>query len=61
LVSGSPVGLYLLCEPVVVSFYHDHGVDVTEAAGAAIADALANARRKAPGLYAKTLRDAISV
>jgi len=31
LVSGSPVGLYLLCEPVVVAFYHDHGVDVTEA------------------------------
>lgn len=29
-ISGSPVGLYLLREPVVVSFYHDHGVDVTE-------------------------------
>jgi hypothetical protein len=30
-ISGSPVGLHLLREPVVVSFYHDHGVDVTEA------------------------------
>jgi hypothetical protein len=29
-VSGSPVGLYLLREPPVVAFYHDHGVDVTE-------------------------------
>jgi len=38
-----------------------HGVGVHDNAGAAIADALANARRKAPGLYAKTLRDAISV
>ena len=38
-----------------------HGVGVHDDAGAAIADALANARRKAPGLYAKTLRDAISV
>ena len=38
-----------------------HGVGIHDDAGAAIADALSNARRKAPGLYAKTLRDAISV
>jgi len=30
MVSGSPVGMYLLREPVVVAFYHDHAVDVTE-------------------------------
>ncbi|MFC7057116.1 DUF7351 domain-containing protein [Halovenus salina] len=29
-VSGSPLGMYLLREPPVVAFYHDHGVDVTE-------------------------------
>jgi hypothetical protein len=29
-VSGSPMGAYLLSEPAVVAFYHDHGVDVTE-------------------------------
>ena len=29
-VSGSPMGAYLLSEPAVVSFYHDHGVDITE-------------------------------
>jgi len=29
-VSRSPVGMYLLGEPAVVAFYHDHGVDVTE-------------------------------
>ena len=28
-VSASPVGMYLLREPAVVAFYHDHGVDVT--------------------------------
>ena len=38
-----------------------HGVGIHDDAGGAVADALANARRKAPGLYAKTLRDAISV
>jgi len=30
-VSGSPIGTYLLREPAVVAFYHDHGVDVTDA------------------------------
>ncbi|PSQ30823.1 hypothetical protein BRD16_06250 [Halobacteriales archaeon SW_6_65_46] len=29
-VSGAPLGMYLLREPPVVAFYHDHGVDVTE-------------------------------
>jgi hypothetical protein len=29
-VSSSSVGMYLLREPAVVAFYHDHGVDVTE-------------------------------
>jgi hypothetical protein len=29
-VSASPVGMYVLDEPAVVAFYHDHGVDVTE-------------------------------
>jgi len=29
-VSGSPLGMYLLREPPVVAFYHDHGVDITE-------------------------------
>jgi hypothetical protein len=28
--SGSPLGIYLLREPPVVSFYHDHGIDITE-------------------------------
>jgi len=30
MVSGSPIGMYLLREPAVVAFYHDHGVAVTE-------------------------------
>ncbi len=30
-VSGSTIGSYLLGEPAVIAFYHDHGVDVTEA------------------------------
>jgi hypothetical protein len=29
-VSSSSVGMYLLREPAVIAFYHDHGVDVTE-------------------------------
>jgi len=29
-VSASPIGMYLLREPAVVAFYHDHGVDVVE-------------------------------
>jgi hypothetical protein len=29
-VSGSPFGMYLLREPPVVAFYHDHGIDITE-------------------------------
>lgn len=29
MVSSAPVGMYLLREPAVVGFYHDHGVDVT--------------------------------
>lgn len=29
MVSGSPMGMYLLREPAVVAFYHDHAVDVT--------------------------------
>lgn len=29
-VSGAPVGMYLFREPVVVAFYHDHGIDVGE-------------------------------
>ncbi len=29
-VSSSTIGSYLLTEPVVVAFYHDHGVDLTE-------------------------------
>lgn len=29
-VSSCPVGMYLLDEPAVVAFYHDHGVDLTE-------------------------------
>ncbi|ERH11137.1 MAG: hypothetical protein J07HX64_02918 [halophilic archaeon J07HX64] len=29
-VTRSPVGVYLLDEPAVVAFYHDHGIDVTE-------------------------------
>jgi hypothetical protein len=29
-VSGSPVGMYLLREPAVVAFYHDHGIDITD-------------------------------
>ena len=29
-VSASPVGMYLLDEPAVVAFYHDHGIDLTE-------------------------------
>lgn len=30
MISSAPVGTYLLREPAVVAFYHDHGVDVTE-------------------------------
>jgi hypothetical protein len=30
MVSAAPVGMYLFREPVVVAFYHDHGIDVTE-------------------------------
>jgi hypothetical protein len=29
MVSGSPIGTYLLREPAVIAFYYDHGIDVT--------------------------------
>jgi len=38
-----------------------HGVGVLEDAGAVIEEALANSRTKAPGLYARTLRDAVGI
>lgn len=38
-----------------------HGVGVLENAGSAVEDALAGSRRKAPGLYAKTLRSALGI
>ena len=38
-----------------------HGVGVLEDAGAAVEDALDGSRRKAPGLYAKTLRSALGI
>ena len=38
-----------------------HGVGALEDAGAAVEDALAESRRKAPGLYAKTLRSALGI
>jgi len=36
-----------------------HGVGVHERAAIAVEDALSDSRRKAPGLYAKTLRSAL--
>lgn len=38
-----------------------HGVGVLDDAGAAVEDALAGSRRKAPGLYARTLRSALGI
>jgi hypothetical protein len=38
-----------------------HGVGVHENAAAAVEDALEGSRRKAPGLYARTLRDALGI
>ncbi|MUW15446.1 hypothetical protein GJ633_12960 [Halorubrum sp. CBA1125] len=38
-----------------------HGVGVHDGAAIAVEEALSNSRRKAPGLYAKTLRSAIGI
>lgn len=38
-----------------------HGVGVTDRAAVAVEDALSGSRRKAPGLYAKTLRSAVGI
>lgn len=38
-----------------------HGVGVLDNAAIAVEDALSNSRRKAPGLYAKTLRSALGI
>ncbi len=38
-----------------------HGVGVLEDAGTAVEDALAGSRRKAPGLYLRTLRSALGI
>jgi hypothetical protein len=38
-----------------------HGVGISDRAAIAVEDALSGSRRKAPGLYAKTLRSAIGI
>jgi len=38
-----------------------HGVGVDERAALAVEDALSGSRRKAPGLYARTLRSALGI